>query len=329
MKDKKKKVSTYIAGFILLAVFVFLFDRALYYIIFHMESDFYSKNKFEQRFESYMTNRSYNVLILGTSRSYEGLHPCYFNETPGIKAFKETYRGKGPKYHYYFYKLFKKYAGTPKMVVIGVDYFGFNINSDPQWMARFKEEAPKETFSPFTAPLLLVHHKKKIDNFHNNIMIRLKQKHDPDADKDSFKDIIDIQKYRGIDKPVKELVTKRPARFPRQDYIPYPGVEGKYFTKLLEELDKDKVTVILVGLPDYIGSYRTNYQRIMFLKELKGLIRDFKNTHIFNYNKVREFPLHNTNYFNDGGYGQTNSHLSQKGAEHLNRLLIKDIKKHF
>jgi hypothetical protein len=294
-----------------------------------MESGFYAKNKFEQRFEKYMQDRSYNVLILGTSRSYEGIHPCYFNEIPGIKAFKETYRGKGPKYYYYFYQLYKKYAGVPKMVVIGVDYFVFNVTSDPQWMARFKEEVPKDKYDILEAPLLLVRHKKKIDNFHNNVMIRLKQKKDPDADKDSFKDIIDIQKYRGIDKPIKELLTKRVKGHFRQDYIYFPGKEGKYFAKLLKELNNENVTVILAGLPDYIGTFRTNYQRIAFMTQLKDLIRNFQNVHIYNYNKVREFPLDNETFFNDGGYGQTNSHLSEKGAEHFCRLLINDIKKYF
>lgn len=328
MNEKNKKTIKYFVRFLLFAAFIFIFDRALYYVIFNLESNFYSKNKYEQRFESFMQGRSYNILILGTSRSYEGIHTCYFNEIPGIKAFKETFRGKGPKYNYYFYKLFKKYAGIPKMVVIGVDYFVFNITSDPQWMSRFKDEAYKESYAPFSAPLLLVQNKKKIDNFHNNIMIRIKQNSTHDMDNDTFKDIIEIQKYRGIDKSVKELVTKRPKRFSRQDYIHYPGIEGKYFSKLLEELDKDKVTVILVGLPDYIGTYRTNYQRIMFMTELKGLVRDFEHTYIYNYNKLREFPLDKKSYFNDGGYGQTNSHLSQKGAEHLSRMLIKDIKKY-
>jgi hypothetical protein len=325
----RKKLLKYIGYFCLFLLFVVLFDRSLYYLIFRMEEDFYSKNEFEQRFEKYMEGRSFSTLILGTSRAYEGIHPIYFDRLLGVKAFKETFRGKGPKYNYYFYKLYKKYAGVPKVVVYGIDYFVFNITSDLRWMARFNQEEAKEKIDFFAAPLLLVKNKPKIDNFYNNIMIRLKEKKDPEADADSFKDIIDIQKYMGINKPDKKINTRITPNYGRQPYPRYPGKEGKYFDKMLDEMIQDGVTIILVALPDYIGSYKTNYERGVFINHLKIQRRKSENVFIYNYNRPKRFPLSNTENFNDGGYGQTNSHLSRKGAELFCNLLIEEITRHY
>jgi len=324
-----KKLKKFSWIFLWFLFFIFLFDRGLYYVLFRLEQNLYSKNKFEQRFEKFMEGRSYDTLILGTSRAYEGIHPYYFSERLGISAYKETFRGKGPKYNYYFYQLYKKYAGIPKVVIYGVDYFVFNITSDPKWMARFKARTPKDTFKIFESPLLLLSNKNKIDNFHNNLMIRLKEKNDPDQNTDSFKDIIDIQTHLGIEHPDKKINTDPSGKFGRQVFPRYPGKEGKYLDMLIEELSRDGVTVILVGLPDYIGSYKTNYERRKFQLQLKTYRRDFKNVHILNYNRPRRFPLSNVGFFSDGGYGQTNSHLSKKGAELFCNLLIEDIREFY
>jgi hypothetical protein len=127
----------------------------------------------------------------------------------------------------------------------------------------------------------------------------------------------------------KKLVTEPYDNYKRQAYPPFPGKEGLYFKKLLDELERDHVTVILVALPDYFGSFKTNLQRHDFALHLRQLTQEYENLFFYNYNRPRKFPLSNTEYFNDGGYGETNSHLSQKGAKVFNKLLIKDIKKHY
>jgi len=326
-----KRVKKYLAGFFLLALFLFLFDRGLFFLISRMEAGFYPKKEYEKRFEAFVKGRRYTTLILGTSRAYEGIHPYFIERFLHQKAFKESYVGKGPKYNYYFYQLYKKYAGIPRVVIYGVDYFIFNLTTDSKWLARFdmEEEKKEERVDYFSSPLLLVKHKKKIDNFMNNVVIRLQEVAADGETNETLKEFSDIQKYIGEPKRDKGLVTERYKKYLRQLYPRSPGKEGDFFIKLLDELKRDGVTVVLVGLPDYFGTYKTNFQRNEFLQHLKTLRRDFKNLYIYNYNRPNQFPLSNPLYFNDGGYGQTNSHLSLEGARVFNKMLMEDLKKHY
>lgn len=323
------KIKRYIIGFFCFIFFIFLFDRGLFYLISKLEANFYRQNDFKKRFEMFVKDKQYSTLILGTSRTYEGIHPYYIEKGLGQKAFKESYVGKGPKYNYYFYRLYKKYADVPKVLIYGVDYFFYAIFSDPKWMARFEKINKGEKIGYSPGPLMLVKYKKKIDNFYNNILIRLKEKKKPGKGKDPFQDFIKIHNYTGWTVKNKKLVTKKSTKPKRQGYVHFPGEEGEYFMKLLDELDRDRVTVILVSLPDYFGSYKTNFQRNKFILHLKRISRKFKKLFVYNYNRLKKFPLKNSEYFNDGGYGQANSHLSQKGAKLFNEILIKDLKKHY
>ncbi len=325
----RKFVTRYFAGFFLFILFLFLFDRALFFLISTLETNVYKKNKFEKRFENYLKENHFSTLIFGTSRTYEGIHPYYFETEIGQKAFKESFQGKGPEYFYYFYQLYKKYAGTPKLVVYGVDYFIYNITSDPRWMARFINIIPKKNIDYFSPALLLVKYKKTIDEFFNNLLILLKEKDNPDDTENSYDDFIRMQEYTGAMIPGKGPVAKRPYTYTRQFFFRFPGKEGHYFEKLLEEMDKDDVKVILVALPDYYGTFKTNFERKDFALELKRWGWKYKNVFFYNYNRPYEFPLNKEVYFLDGAYGLTNSHLSKIGAEVFNKMLIEDLRKFY
>ncbi len=326
----RKRLKKYIAGFFLLALFTFLGDRGFYYLLFNIENSLYSKNDFEVRFAKYMEGKSFSTLIFGTSRTYEAIHPIHFENKLGEKAFKEAFQGKGPKYNYYFYQLYKKYAGIPKVVIYGVDYFIYAVTSEHQWMSRFAQAEKRRPDGFFAAPLLLLKNKDGIDKFFTGVMNQLKERLTyQKVDKSRFKDIVDVQQYKGETKSKDRMNTNPDKSYMRQLYPKFPGKEGLWFKKLLAELKKDKVTVILVALPDYIGSYKTNFQRQRFMSELKALLRDNDNIHIFNYNRPKRFELGNINYFNDGGYGQTNSHLSESGALVFSKILAQDIEQFY
>lgn len=323
----RKVVTRYVAGFFLFILFLFLFDRGLFFLISTLKTNVYKKNKFEKRFENYLTENHFSTLIFGTSRTYEGIHPYYFETEIGQKALKESFQGKGPKYYYYFYQLYKKYAGIPKVVVYGVDYFIYNITSDERWLSRFKNIIPKKNIDYFSPALLLVKYKKTIDEFFNNLLILLKKKDDPDDCENSYDDFIRMQEYTGVILPGKGPVANRPDNYNKQSFFRFPGKEGRYFEKLLEEMDKDGVKVVLVGLPDYYGTYKTNFERKDFALELKRWEQRYKNVYFYNYNRILRFPLEKRVYFLDGAYGLTNSHLSKIGAEVFNKMLTEDLRK--
>jgi len=322
-------VTRYFAGFFLFILFLFLFDRGLFILISTLKTNVYKKNKFEKRFENYLKENHFSTLIFGTSRTYEGIHPYYFEKEIGQKAFKESFQGKGPKYYYYFYQLYKKYAGIPKVVVYGVDYFIYNITSDDRWLARFKNIIPRENIDYFSPALLLVKYKKTIDEFFNNLLILLKEKDDPDDWENYYDDFNHMQEYTGAALSGKGPQAKRPDKYIRQFFFRFPGIEGHYFEKLLEEMDRDDVSVILVGLPDYYGTYKTNFERRDFANELKRWEQKYKNVIFYNYNRTYKFPLQKKAYFLDGAYGLTNSHLSKIGAEVFDKMLIEDLGKFY
>lgn len=330
--NSNNKTKKYLLGLLVLMVFFLLFDRGLFYLIRQYEKSYYSRGDFEQKFNRYLQGKDFTALIFGTSRTWEGIHPTYIEETFNKKAFKETFQGKGPKYNYYFYQMFKKHAGTPKVVIYGVDYFIYTVQSDRRWMARFKLE-DEEKIDYWTTPSLLWKYKHRIDLFTNNMLIAANEKESTEeekekADKKQFAEFDKIQNHTGINPKVSKLVKRHP-KFHRQGWPTPPGEEGEYFFKLIELLEKDGVTVILVILPDHIGTYHTNRQKRRLVMNLRGLKKKHKNVHLLNYNMPQLFPLKEDRFFLDGGWGQTNSHLSKDGAIELWKRMSKDMAKHF
>jgi hypothetical protein len=325
-----KKAWMYFFWSLLFILFLFVFDRGFYYIISHLEVNVFKDSNFEERLAKYVKGKNISTLIFGTSRTYEGIHPHYIGRELNETAFKVSFQGKGPKYNYYFYNLYKKYAGVPKVVIYGVDYFLYAIRSTSLWMSNFNLiDTQKENFLNLSSPLLLLKHKKRYDILLNNLIVWLEKEMTVPNQKDSTEEFYKVQKYIGVDDPNKKLVTQPPANFTYQQFLRFPGKEGRYFKRLLTQLDKDNVTVVLVALPDYIGSLKTNYQHRRFIKHLRRLKKNYKNVFIYNYNNYRKFPLDNPEFFNDGGYGKTNSHLSKRGARLFNEVFIKDLKKHY
>ncbi|MCP4153300.1 MAG: hypothetical protein GY757_36550 [bacterium] len=336
-RNKRRRSLT---GVLLILVALLLFDRGLFYLITHLEAGFYAKKGFEVNFKTFAKEQNYDTLLFGTSRTYEGIHSSIIEKELNNKVLKESFQGKGPRYNYHFYQLFKKCVGKPKVVIYGVDYFIYTLNSDPRWMSRFDFYNLEQLKIDYLTPsLLLLKHKKKIDNFYNNIMLRLKEELESgevDEEKEKknpldkeLKHILDVQAHTGIEKHNQKVVAKRFPRFRRQRYPHYPGKEGEYFAKLLELLDKDGVTVILVSLPDVFGSYKTNFQRKTFLLELKRKEAKYEKTHLINFNRPTRFPLRNLDYFIDGGFGISNSHLSRKGSKLFSEQLSKKITKYY
>lgn len=338
-KETNNPVSKNIRYLVYVLVFVlslFVFDRALFYLIRLEENAFYKKKDFASLFTRKRNfNRNvlklpkgtYNTLIMGSSRTHRGIHPYYIHKRLGQNAFKIA-RGKTkPRFNYLFYNEYKKLAGTPKVVIYGLDYFIFKKESDPlfmQYIARDEERKPAAGVS------LLISNKNRIDGLLTNILetYALNREKEVHPGLDRRKNIPVIDPFIGYGKSKQEPINPRkPSRFKTFEYVPYPGEEGTWFIELLRELEKDRVTVALVILPEYIGTYESNFQREAFLKDIRELIEPFPNATLFDYNRPDKFRLSNTAYFLDGGYGKTNSHLSLKGARVFNRMLAKDLKK--
>ena len=310
------------AALVQLVLALFLLDRGAYRLIVAAENSFYSDPGYIPRFKTFAKDKAYDTLILGTSRTYEAVHPVYFSRRLKRNAYKEAYFGRSPRYNYHFYRFFKKAAGQPRVVVYGADYFMYTAKSDKRWLTKF--EPDRRPLRPFDAPSLLVENKKEIEDFLNDLRVALEGNIEKRVARPN-RDFPRIQTYAGRKPLSGRIVEVKPKKFPRGFYRPFPGVEGSYLRRLLEELARDNVQVVFITMPEYIGTYETNFEHGKFLEDLRRLIADYPNVRLLDFNRPDVFPLGKAEYFINGGWGITNSHLSKKGAEVFNRLLLRRI----
>jgi hypothetical protein len=334
---QKRTISYYVLGSLLFVLLLFVFDRGLFYLAHSLEKNlykkkdlrhiFFQKRDFNKKFLD-LPKGTYNTLIMGSSRTHRGIHPFYIFKRLKQKAFKIAKAKIRLKFNYYFYKEYKKIAGVPEVVIYGLDYFMFKLESHPYFMQFVKDEPDSGSKEKNYANglSLLINNKKKLDSLINSALEKWNTVFAPDSSKGGAFNVIDPFTGYRQNKPID---TRRPGRFKRFQYEGYPGAEGVYFTKLLEEWQKDGVQVALVHLPDYMGSYESNHQLDTFKKEIRKLTAGYNNVSIYDYNHPQKFPLSTPGYFLDGGYGKTNSHLSLSGARVFHRRFLKELKKHY
>jgi len=321
--SKLKRVLSTVLLFLLVLL---LSDRLLFFLISTTESALFTDLAFKDEFRAYMKEKPVSTLILGTSRTYEGIHPRYFLEILGENVYKEAQPGKGPKYNYYFYQFYRKQVGIPYIIIYGVDYFTFNIESGNRWLSRFNYRSEADYFMP---GMMLLKYKKKINEFIATVIESLKTVLERKNNASTKKDFIEIQNYLGVNPKKSNVISGKPEHFKRFRYHKSPGIEGEYLISLLELFYRDNVTVVLVMLPDYYGTNLSNINKRIFIRDIRNLADGFSNIQLYNYNSIQKFPLDRTEYFLNGGYGLTNSHLSRKGAHLFNRILLDDIRHHY
>lgn len=323
-----KTVKKIFADLLPFVFFLFLFDRLLFMGIRRAESRFFSgisSYSLQDKFAQGKGKGEYEVLILGTSRTFDGIHPWYIQDELRVRSFKEAFVGKGPMYNYFFYQEYKKFMGIPRVVIYGLDYFLFNITSERHWLKRFASNlVDARYFKPGIS--LLLTNKPQIDEFSNTFLNSLKKKLWGDQNYLIEQDLAQMEAYRGVISPGK-IDAAEPPHFRMINFFGYPGDEGEYFVKLLDELQRDRVTVMLVAMPEYIGTFWTNHNHRRFIRAFKNFERAYGNVHFYNYNRPDIFDLANPEYFIDGGFGKTNSHLSRAGSEIFNRMLVRDLRR--
>jgi len=340
MKDSQTApgIKKYLVVFFIFFLFFFLFDRGLFHIFQSIERDYFYRKNFKKIFGQRkdfnknfvkLPKGTYNTLIMGSSRTHHGIHPLYIHERLKQKAFKIAKGKLNVKFNYYFYKEYKKYAGVPKVIIYGVDYFIF-VNKSAENFLGFLGIKENKEYNYKNGILLLLSNKEQIDTFFDNMLDTLNKSCTSNSGSiDKIKKRIQIIDTFIGHRKLETFDERKPPRFNTFGYLPYPGEEGIYLTKLLEEWEADNVQVILVFLPDYIGTYESNYQGEAFKQNIRQITKPYKNVFIYDYNRPEVFPLSDANYFLDGGYGKTNSHLSRRGARRFNRMLVKDLKKHY
>jgi hypothetical protein len=305
------------------AVALVLFDRLLFSAIDGVEAFIERDTAVRPKLAALPAPSAYEWLILGTSRGYEAIHPALIQRELGARAFSEAYQGKGLRYQYEFYRLYRQMVGRPRVVVFALDYFMFDTPSDPLQLRRLGLAATPDGLAgmaPWRLRLVSqrAHVEKTILRILQRVQARIGGEFDPD------RRVADMEAYTG--EPVSRITERpEPAEYYQADYRPYPGVEGAYFDRLIRDWAAEGVTVVLMYPPDYIGTYRTNVGHDAFIADVRRLVRSCTTCSVLDYADPTRFPISTASYFLDGGYGNTNSHLSRAGAALFQHVWLPDV----
>ena len=282
------------------------------------------ESQLRERLAALPDKAAYKVLVLGTSRTYESIHPAAIERELGVKAYKEASKGKGLRYSYEFYRLYREIVGKPKVLVYGIDYFIFGLPSEDAVMRQF-DTAPQRRTSPHAVPLETLAHKAENDRVIVRILERVQRRFFA-AEFDPEHNQADMAAYTG---PAVSRVIPRPepARYHRVEYARFPSLEGEFLVKLLQACAADGVRVMFVYPPDYEATRRTNFEHEAFVSDFRRLIAGTPNTFFFDYDDPARFPVADAALFWDGDWGSSNSHLSRRGAEVFGRLYIPDLRR--
>lgn len=319
------------------AAFLFLLDRTFYFALAQLAGCFYNQAEVGRDWygqTEFMRPGFYNALIAGSSRAKEAVMPLYLYNQLGIRALNNASPGRYPRYHYEYYHRFRRQNGVPQLFLYGLDYFTFAKESNEKQLQGliggektrtvWRASEMKNPDSPFWSRISLVYRaKKEIDALFVDLIDYLSFRFPVRASRDTAPG--GISSYRGLYGTVPPENRIRPSDWLKTPYQPLPGVEGEYLVRLLEELRRDRVVVLLLLVPEYIAVYETNHEHQRQLEDLKKLENRFQNLFVLDYNNPQAFELDNPALFADGRWGERVSHLSVFGAERLAQKLAADI----
>jgi len=316
---------------------LFLFDRGAALLFRELNYSFYKSVSMKRNTRGkneIIPKDFYDTLVFGSSRTHSGIHPLYLNQHLGLKAYSAAKQGRYPEYYRFFYRDFRDNFGKPSYVICGVDYFMFGKTTSSVALAAVsKKKKPVRRINidkMINKNSVIISHlsnvyrlKNKIDKTVEDVLL----KWSIDWDKPDGKNVntAGINTYTGEKTVIKPRVREGsdpPSRFP---YLDSRHGEGKAFIRLLDELEHDGVTVFLVGIPDYIGTWEASARKDLFVSDIRGLIRGREGVWFLDYNSPEKFDLSNPRYFKDGGPHSGVSHLSYYGGIPFNRMLSADI----
>ena len=321
----RTKAASIAAAVAVFAVSLFVFDRLVSAGLDGLYRWVEGESQLHQQLAALPDKISYQVLVLGSSRAFEAIHPAAIERALGVKAYKEAGKGKGLRYAYEFYRVYRDLVGKPRLVVYGVDYFMFGMPSDPALLRRFQAAPAAEGDRGRLVALETFAQKDTNDRAIVRILERAQQRlvsamgeFDPEHNQ------ADMASYTGP--PVSRVVPRaEPARYERVPYARFPGLEGEFLLRLLHACAEDGVPIVFVYPPDYQATRQTNFEHDAFVSEFRRLIAGPGGAVFYDYDDPARFPLADPALFWDGDWGRTNSHLSRRGAEAFARLYLPDL----
>jgi hypothetical protein len=280
------------------------------------------------------------ALIFGTSRAEQGFNAEVLSALLGYAVRNEAAAGRNAQFHYYYYQSVKNRFPAPKVVIYGLDYFMFEKNSLGLRLVRIDQKtlfarlSPSGAVNPASALLSrvswLFRMKPQVDELLTDILSSSRGA-GTGVDLD---EAAGPEQEPGVQGPGSRLIrferrvyTQKPRKWKTRPYVPFPGLEGRFFSRLIKELDEAGIPTFLVFLPEYIGTYETNFEQEKFRGDIGRLVSGLKNVRILDFDSPQAFPLAEPSLFWNGGWGYSNSHLNERGASEFSQALGAAVRK--
>jgi hypothetical protein len=321
------------------AVSFVAFDRLLFTIVRGSAAHYYaSMPKGAYKYTDSYGKGDGELLIFGSSRANMALSRQVLSSRLKKRIITEAEQGKYPRYFKYFYQKYRQSFRKPKAVLYGLDYFMFGWKSQPAQIARLGQDLAPETMDLALAA----------DN-RSSLLSRISWLYRKKPELDSYMiDLLRLERESGLEKKAdqppaqksdhgqtaeRDLSQGRLDRMVKPDkwatikYRPFPGREGADFEDLLTTLERENVLVILIFIPDYIGTNETNFEQNKFKSDFQALSARHRGVFVLDFNRPDRFDLNNPELFSSGGWGSSNSHLSAEGRMILTRRLVPEVRK--
>lgn len=256
-----------------------------------------------------------DVVILGASNAAHGINPKYL-EKDHLKVFNFSLNGAGPYFYLKWYrKIFQRNYKKPECVIYGVNWMMFadhrlqrQIENDSRYIPLdiiFSEFRDLKTLNTLVLNRFpFIRGRRELPER----FFGLFQKH---ARRSPF---ILSGYYNGfIPYERKGRLDKQKGSKPQHD-----RVQISAFEELLDEFKKDKIRVILVGVPGYLPS--RSDANISEAMQLIHKIADERQIPFLDYETKRISDLNvNPDFFSDW------IHLNEKGSVAFSELLRGDL----
>lgn len=262
-----------------------------------------------------------NIAILGTSRAHHGINPRYLDDK-GKTFYNFSVVGAFGYFFNSWYDLFKKYYPRPDLVIIEVGSYWFTEKGLP--LSSHVGLFPLKIFLDS-----LINTNIPSDRYHlsdRKTMIKEKNKSiylayvlaDLTAAKTGKNG-----NYHGYE-PYEDNMTSFPLNEIKNDFVPNERFDLKnpdviYFLfELVRKLERDKIKVVLVDLPEYIPGRIRNPKDSKMLRDIANA---YDNVVFLDYNNGENVTEFNYNVKNFMDY----THLNREGSSLFSRKLKQDL----
>ncbi len=332
MIDIKKQKQHFLIKISLFLVLFFLLDMSIPYITLLALKSFNVTSFYEWK--------PVDVLVLGDSHTAFALNPSIFQQH-GLTAENYSRNGHYSEFNYFFYQYYKQRYTVPKAVIISTPYFMFSPAEFEQvellYNLRDAEQFTENYFKFVVIPRSKLYEYRMVIQRLPSFAYRMISDKAPVKVKYGY--AINLNPYFETTSLATRNYHSDPSRKKLVDYVNdnyskntwYARRSLIFFQKLLDELHKDDVWVILIETPEYIDTQEVIINRDVFYTELEEEIESYSKVIFIRQHDISSIDFADKTLFFDGGYQEINSHLSFVGSkiytEEIVMLLQKQLQR--